>query len=227
MRRMRATALLAGVFGLLLLAACSSLDSSDDATATPEPTATPATLADALRALNYPQDLAEGRRLGDPDAPLHLEVFVDYRCPHCLGFTYSVEPTLIDEYVNDGKLLLEIRDYPVLGPASRAAAAAAVCATEQDHYWPYQKELFAAQAESRDFDHALFSELASDLGLDAQPFETCLDDPETTAAVDDDYAAAQALGLPGTPGLVINGEPLSGIPSTMDTWRSILNERLP
>jgi protein-disulfide isomerase len=225
----RAHALLLVAMAVMALSAGCVVGGSDDPTPTPTepPTTAPQTVADVLRALDYPLDAAHGRRLGNPDAPAHLQVFVDFRCPHCMNFTAAIEPLLVDEYVRTGSLLLEVRDFPVLGPASVAAAVAARCAEEQDRFWQYHKGLFVAQAEEHPIDIDLLFAIADDSGLDRNRFDPCLEDLATLADVEDDYAAAQAFGLTGTPGFVLNGDPIAGLPASLQDWRAIIEPLLP
>lgn len=212
--------------------ACSPIDSDDPtptptATPSPEPTDTPASTLALIRGLDYAGIEARGRVLGAEDAPLRLEVFVDFRCPHCLEFTARIEPRLVEEYVRAGLVSLEIRDFPVLGPPSIGAAAAARCALVQDGYWPYHHALFEAQAEGVEIDVAVLIELADGTGLEPGRFETCLVEGETVPGVEADIEAAQGFGIMGTPGFVLDGEPLSGVPDSYETWQQLLDDRLP
>jgi protein-disulfide isomerase len=227
LRRALAIALLAAL--PVIAAACGDDDAANGPGAasvaeSPTPSPTPASLAEAVAAIDYPLDQADGRAIGAADAPHHLQVFVDFRCPHCLEFTARIEPMLIDEYVDDGLLLLEIRDFPVLGAPSIGAAVAARCAAEQDAFWPYHKGLFEAQATGAVFDVDLLIDLAVGAGADAAEFEACMTDLRTLPEVEDDYAAAQAFGLTGTPGFVLNGQALSSPPATVDAWRQLLDQ---
>jgi predicted DsbA family dithiol-disulfide isomerase len=51
---------------------------------------------------------------------------------------------------------------------------------------------------------------AAKAGLDGLKFATCLKSDKYAAAVDEDARAAQAVGLMGTPGFVVNGVVLDG-----------------
>ena len=60
--------------------------------------------------------------LGDVDAPVVLIAYSEFQCPFCGKFARDTEPELIDEYVEDGTLRIEWRDFPYLGPESMTAA---------------------------------------------------------------------------------------------------------
>ena len=55
-----------------------------------------------------PQDF-----LGDPDAPIVIEVFSDYRCTACRAYFLGTIRSLIAEYVTVGKVCLIYRDLPL------------------------------------------------------------------------------------------------------------------
>src|SRR5206468_891933 len=79
--------------------------------------------------------LASGRILGVATAPLTLTVWSDFQCPACQAFAKLIEPSLISDYVDTGRLLLVYRDHPIIGPESVAAASAARCADQQGRFW--------------------------------------------------------------------------------------------
>ena len=54
-------------------------------------TVTPATLPDA-----------DGLSLGDPNAPVTIDVFEDFQCPACKSFTENIEPLVIENLVASG-----------------------------------------------------------------------------------------------------------------------------
>lgn len=113
----------------------------------PAPTSTPANRAAVLEAREVPAGLAEGVRLGRADAPLQIEMFADFGCPHCLEFTVSIEPRLVEEYVVPGRAALIYRFMP-LRDLTAGPAIAAWCAAQQNRFWEYHNHLFAAQARA-------------------------------------------------------------------------------
>src|SRR5688500_12056313 len=112
-------------------------DGGQTATATSggdSPTATRAAAneaAAALQAIEYPVDLADGMAIGNADAAATLELWEDFQCPFCLRMTVQFEDLMM-EYVEEGNLRVVFRNFPILGDESVFAAAAAVCAAEQD-----------------------------------------------------------------------------------------------
>jgi len=135
------------------------------------------TTAGILVPLNgTPANVAFGRFLGRPDAPVHLVVWSDFQCPACKAFSDASEGRLITDYVVPGKLRIEYRDLVVIGPESSAAAAAARCADQQGKFWPYHDVLFANQApeNSGKLTPKRLQDMADALGLDRTKFDSCL-----------------------------------------------------
>ena len=53
------------------------------------------------------------KSLGDPNAPIKMEVFDDYECPACDQFYENTLKLMIDSYVAEGKVYLIHRDFPL------------------------------------------------------------------------------------------------------------------
>jgi protein-disulfide isomerase len=126
-----------------------------------------------------------------------------------------VIPELIKRYVDTGKVRLVSREFPLtsIHAAAQKAAEAAVCAGKQDRYWEMHDKLFASQAEwsAAGGDPAsFFRTYASDLNLDANAFNQCLDSGEAALEVQADQMAGQSLGVNATPYFFINDLPIRG-----------------
>lgn len=87
----------------------------------------------------------EGRRWGDPSAPVRIVVFEDFQCPFCARFTHDTEPLLASEFIETGQVSFEFHHLAFLGPESIQAAEASECAMEQGQFWPYHDVLFLRQ----------------------------------------------------------------------------------
>ncbi len=232
--RNRATAALALAALLAFVGSAGCGDGgSDGPTATPEATATPADRALLLEAREVPPGLAEGVRLGRADAPLQIEMFADFGCPHCLEFTVTIEPRLLEEYIVPGRAALIYRFMP-LRDLTAGPAIAAWCAAQQNRFWEYHNLLFAAQARANTGGRPYLTEsfvyeglvaMAEPAGLDRAAFEACLatlDGPEAVLA---DLERAAELGINGTPTFVINGTVYEN-PLSWGQWTEILEREL-
>ena len=84
-------------------------------------------------------------RLGDANAPVTIVEFADFQCPFCGRHHQTVEPSLIKEYVDTGKVSLVYKHLPFLGQESAFVAVAAECAADQGKFWQYHDYLFEHQ----------------------------------------------------------------------------------
>lgn len=177
-----------------------------------------------------PEQLASGRRLGAEDAKVVVEAYEDFGCPHCLEFTAEIEPKILKEYVATGKVAFEYKFFP-LRQLTAGAAIAAVCAAEQDKFWPFHRSLFIAQAEANAQVGPTLTEafgvdglkaIATDVGLDIAAFDTCTAGDDALQVVEDELHKANDLALPGTPSFVINGEVTPG-PADYAGWKRLLD----
>jgi protein-disulfide isomerase len=76
-----------------------------------------------------------------------LVEYADLQCPFCRDFALGALPTLVDRYVRDGKVKLELRLLRFLGPDSETAANAAMAAAEQDRYWTFAELFYRNQGD--------------------------------------------------------------------------------
>ncbi len=174
----------------------------------------------------YP--LADGQALGDPGAPVTLEVYSDFQCPACGILATSIKPQLLVEYVDTGQVRLVYRDFAFLGPESIDAAVAARCAADENRFWQFHDYLFAnQQGENRGaFSERRLEAMAMAVGLDMEAYRACRADPVQRQAVLDDTTAAAAIPVNSTPTLVIDGEQIIvGVPEYA-TLRQALDARL-
>jgi hypothetical protein len=86
-----------------------------------------------------------GSFLGDPDAEVTVVEFGDLQCPVCKEYSTGVVAALIDGPVRQGRARLEFRNWAILGPQSRAAAAAAYAAGEQNRQWSFTELFYRSQ----------------------------------------------------------------------------------
>ena len=102
--------------------------------------------------------------------------------------------------------------FAFLGPESQWAAEASECAAEQDAFWEYHDLLYTSQnGENRGaFNKDNLKRFASDLGLDTDQFNECLDTGKYTSIVQQEYQMSQQIGVSSTPTFILNGRPVIG-----------------
>lgn len=150
--------------------------------------------------------------LGDEDAPVTMVEYSDFQCPYCGQFAREVEPELVDEYVEDGTLKIEWKDFPYLGQESVNAALAARAAQEQGKFWEFHEVLYENQDSQN---NGAFSDdnlmlLAEEAGVDPAELEESLTSGEYEQTIANDFEEGQQRGVTGTPTFVINGETIVG-----------------
>lgn len=154
--------------------------------------------------------------MGRVDAPVVMLSYSEFQCPFCGKFARDTEPALIEQYVEDGTLRIEWRDFPYLGPESTTAAQGGRAAAAQDSFWAFHDEMYADQLppNSGDLDEDYLVAIAEKLGLDVEQFRADMGSRATEQAIAKDFAEGQAIGVTGTPAFVINGVPVIGAQPT-------------
>lgn len=182
---------------------------------------------------NLPLDLANGTKLGRDDAPVKITAFEDFQCPFCLQYTAEQEGEIVEQLVKTGDVQLEFRHLPILGAESARAATASQCAADQNKFWQYHHKLFLTQAEAGQTENEQLNEgrfsddklkqFATDVGLDRAQFDQCFDSNKYLDKVTEDQRTASQFGITGTPGFLVNGQPLgSGTPVDIDAWKQLV-----
>ncbi|CAL9572852.1 hypothetical protein SUDANB6_04904 [Streptomyces sp. enrichment culture] len=145
-----------------------------------------------------------------PDRPAVpvLDVWCELQCPDCRTALEDVR-ALRARYGD--RLELRLRHFPLeKHKHAFAAAQAAEEAVAQGQGWPYVEAVLARVEELDRKGESLLVEVARELGLDAEEFDTALIDGRHILIVDADQAEGKAMGVTGTPTYVIGGERLDG-----------------
>jgi protein-disulfide isomerase len=88
------------------------------------------------------------KTIGNPNAPIIMEVFGDFQCPACRGFFEATVKQVIDDYVIPGKVYLIHRDFPLeMHPYARQAARLANAAAEFGQFEAIERALYDHQDE--------------------------------------------------------------------------------
>jgi protein-disulfide isomerase len=164
--------------------------------------------------ITSPTELADGFALGNPDAPVTVEVWEDFQCPFCQRFTFEVEPAIVEQYVESGDVRLVFRNLAFLGNESHWAAVAASLAADQNKFWQLHDYLFTnfQGKESGGFNLDRLLEMGEAAGLDMDQYKAGLsleNARERFAQIEAEARRdATALGINATPTVTVNGVPL-------------------
>jgi protein-disulfide isomerase len=147
------------------------------------------------------------RILGKADAPVTVEEFISLTCPHCAEFYNDVLPELEKRYVDSGKVRFILRDFPLDGPALKAATIAR-CMPE-DEFYPFISVLYKSQQAwaLAPNPEQIMMQYAKLGGLSEEKAKACLQDTKLQdAIVAERTDASQKLEIKATPTFLINGK---------------------
>ncbi len=145
--------------------------------------------------------------LGSDDAPITLVEFGDYQCFFCNKFFHETEPSILENYVETGKVKIIFKDFTIIGPDSIGAAHGAHCAEDQGKFWEYHNELYDnwtgenngwASSEN-------LVRFAQNIGLNEEEFNQCMSDGKYKQLVTASSNDAKNLGITGTPAFFVIG----------------------
>jgi protein-disulfide isomerase len=146
---------------------------------------------------------------GDKTAPVLVQEYADFQCPSCKAFHDRMNPT-VNALVQTGKIRFAYTYFPFIGDESVQAAAAAVCAGDQDKSFPYADLLYNEQRpENSGFlttkQLIAFGQQAGITGTAFDSFEQCVRAGTYEGFVRRSAENASKRGVNATPTLFITG----------------------
>ncbi len=175
-----------------------------------QPTATVAPTATPQQQPTGPNIKLEGLVVkGDPDAPITIVEYSDFQCPFCKRFFDNTLPSIMQDWIDEGKAKLYYKHFPLnqIHPQAQKAAEAAECALDQDKFWEMHDKIFENQGAIGVAD---LKKYAEESGLDAEQFNECLDGGAKAAIVNEHLQEGIANGVTGTPSFFVNGQNIVG-----------------
>ena len=150
--------------------------------------------------------------IGDPNAPITIIEFSDFQCPFCARFDSQTLPSILEEYIEQGKVKLVFRDFPIqsIHPNAVAAHVASECANEQGKFKNMHDMLFDNQNEWNKQETvnalSLFSQYATEIQLEQETFDSCLTSGKYLQEIQKDIEDGRDYGVSGTPGFFIGND---------------------
>lgn len=193
MKRGAVSAIAGGFFALLCLSSVTAVTAEDLGTITKD------VQSAILRDLGAP-------KVGAANPDVVLVEYFDYNCPFCK----KLNPALQALLKADTKVALVYKDWPILGEVSAYAAGLALAANWQGKYFAAHDTLMGS---TRLASPAQVDELLSRAGLNMSALRK---DREVHAAqiealLKRNDTEARALGIRGTPGLLVGRHIINGI----------------
>jgi protein-disulfide isomerase len=144
--------------------------------------------------------------LGNPKGDLTVVEYFDYQCPYCK----KMAPELAQFVRGDGNIRLVLKDWPIFGAISTAAAELALAAKYQNKYAEAHDALIGADAK---LTKASITDLLTKAGVDV---ELAIKDLQAHQKTIDDLLArneaqADAFGFQGTPGFIVGTFRVPGV----------------
>ena len=165
-----------------------------------------------------------------PTGVATLEVYADFRCPHCARFSASYTPRILRHFrreIEAGRLTYRHRNLPVLGPRSEYLALHAECASAQGRFDAFHDAIYSqqyralndARIPSVDGPGPALEAVNSSAGIAPGPLASCMNSELPHDAVQADIDRARNKGITATPTLVLNGNVLE-----WDGYDSIISQ---
>jgi protein-disulfide isomerase len=156
---------------------------------------------------------------GNRNAKVVVISYDDFECPYCAAVHKTLFPTLLNEYKD--RVAFIYKDFPLSGhPWAVHAAVNANClgAQSQEAYWDFADYVHSHQdtfnsEKTLEKQFAALDQMGLSEGnkfkLDSAKLESCVK-AQKDDAVKASIKEGDALGVDGTPTLVVNGQMLTG-----------------
>ncbi len=174
--------------------------------------------------------------IGNPDAPITIIEFSDFQCPFCARFHIQTLPLILEEYIDQGKVKLVFRDFPIqsIHPNALPASVAAECANEQGKFREMHDMLFDNQNQWNKLETndvlSLFSNYASNIQLDQEIFDSCLTSGKYIEEIRKDLDDGRDYGVSGTPGFFVGNEKIGFVElkgaQPFESFKKIIDSQL-
>ena len=145
---------------------------------------------------------------GNPDGDVTVVEFFDYNCGYCR----RALPDVVKLTNDDGKVRLVLKELPIFGDDSEAAAKIALAADKQGKYFEMHQKLFS---ESGKADKEKGLRIAKELNLDMEKLQKDAESDDIKKALDEAKDLAQKLNLQGTPLFLIGDRVVPGAPDDL------------
>jgi protein-disulfide isomerase len=162
---------------------------------------------------------ATAPRSGPDNAPVTIIEYSDFECTYCRGVQPALKQVL-QSFKEQVRLVFKHLPLDVHEHAL-SAAQAAVCAAQENKFWPFHDALFASDTLDRNSLEAA----AISAGVDLSHFTSCLSSETSDSYVRLHMREANQLGVTSTPTFLINGRIARGA-LTFEQFKTIIEEEL-
>ncbi|MEO7348787.1 MAG: thioredoxin domain-containing protein [Terrimesophilobacter sp.] len=145
--------------------------------------------------------------LGEKAAPVTIDLYEDYSCPHCADYAAEVGPTLLS-LVAAGDAVVNYHPIRIVTNYGVAGGSAATCvAAKNPQNWPdFHAALFANHSQQTDgWGASDFADFAKKQGITDKDTISCIKQGAYADWIFSNTLASKEAGVTGTPTLFING----------------------
>ena len=152
----------------------------------------------------------DGPRLGNPNAPVTVQVFNDLQCDPCSDWNRDVVVPLIAGPVRGGDLQLIYHNFPMTESGFFLGAYGAVAAAKQDYEWQFVELFFSNQDEAKKHgaDQEFLNNVARGVGISSfnvEQWQRDMNGDDITATLEADEKITAERRLPVGPAVVVGG----------------------
>lgn len=165
---------------------------------------------------------AKGDRpsFGPDDAKVTVVEYSDFECPYC-SQAATVVSGLKEKYGD--RVRFVFRQFPLsFHPHADLAAQASLAAHAQGKFWPFHDLLFQNQ---KALEREALEGYAKEAGLDVAAFAKALDEETYAAAVREDLALGEEVGVSGTPTMMVNRQRVAN-PTSIEAVSALIDAEL-
>jgi len=164
--------------------------------------------------------------MGNNTAPITMDVYSDFQCPHCKHFHDEIQPQVVRDYVNSGKVYLIHHEFPLPSfKYSREAALYAIAASRFKKYEVVADTLFARQdywGQNGKVDEVVATALTPD---EMKKARVLIKDPQILQQLDHEIELGKTAKISSTPSIFLTRH-LRVIPVPANTSYPILSKVL-
>src|SRR4051812_27761992 len=151
-------------------------------------------------------EIDKAKALGNPTAPIVMEVFASFDCPHCKDLHETTMPLIVRDFVVPGKVYLVNREFPLSGqyhPFAREAAIYATAAGRVGKYKEVAEALFKKRAAGATAGKVWDFVAPALTPAEQKKVQTLAKDPGVVAEVEREYQEGVAAGINATPTVIV------------------------
>lgn len=157
-------------------------------------------------------DYKKQPELGNPNAPVKIVEFGDYRCSVCYHFDQEFFPKIKKQFIKTGKVSFYFMNYPILGEGSIRAALASESVFHRDPnvFWKWHQTVYDHQGSEQkkwattDFLVHLAKKYVPQ--INSKQLRKDIENGTYINDVKADAEKGKSLGIQGTPTIFINGK---------------------